>query len=92
MLRTGDIYEKQKAYFSFESDSEEEEEEEEDTSEMSEDSIPRIKNIKINKHKKNYKNSLEKYNNYYKASTNNLILNKKKMNESANKRSSFFQK
>ncbi len=69
-----------------------EEEEEEDTSEMSEDSIPRIKNIKINKHKKNYKNSLEKYNNYYKASTNNLILNKKKMNESANKRSSFFQK
>ena len=65
---------------------------EEDTSEMSEDSIPRIKNIKINKHKKNYKNSLEKYNNYYKASTNNLILNKKKMNESANKRSSFFQK
>ena len=75
-----------------ESDSESDADSEEDTSEMSEDSIPRIKNIKINKHKKNYKNSLEKYNNYYKASTNNLILNKKKMNESANKRSSFFQK
>jgi hypothetical protein len=30
MLRTGDIYEKQKAYFSFESDSEEEEEEEQE--------------------------------------------------------------